>query len=100
MSRFLLCTLRASPVLSRWHTGRWLLHGGVADAVWCEQTWRVVRRFISTSRIMLAPERITEGSATVATGQKTNDKKAAAFYNPAQVINRDLSLCVIQVRLR
>ena len=40
-------------------------------------------------------EIVTEGLATTVNARET-DKKKAAFYNPAQVINRDLSLACIQ----
>lgn len=41
-------------------------------------------------------EMVTEGLVTTV-NEKIQDKKVkAAFYNPAQVINRDLSLAFIQ----
>lgn len=40
-------------------------------------------------------EHISEGLVKTVV-EKVNDKKNTAFYNPAQVINRDLSVLMVQ----
>jgi hypothetical protein len=41
-------------------------------------------------------ELVTEGLVTTVNAKMQDKKMKAAFYNPAQVINRDLSLAFIQ----
>lgn len=66
-----------------------MLKRGICSSLLCMDKFAAFR---DTNKFEL----VTEGLVTTV-NEKIQDKKVkAAFYNPAQVINRDLSLAFIQ----